>query len=238
MLSEARPADGATQADHFDDVAAEYEKTIAEHVMAHLTRRRVALARTLVPDGRVLDVGCGTGTFLGALDGDFERHGVDVSASMLDQARARGLDVRQAGGEALPYPDASFDLVTTFAVLHHLVEREAVRKAVAEMCRVTRPGGAVLVWDHNPLNPYWPLLMARLPQDRGDERLVPARLILRGVRRAGMADVRLRRLTFMPEFTPQRALGAVAAAERALERVPLVRAVAAHNVVTARRPPA
>jgi SAM-dependent methyltransferase len=236
MLTQGTGADGATQADHFDDVAAEYEETIAGHVMEHLTRRRVSLARTLVPGGRVLDVGCGTGTFLGALHGDFERHGVDVSDSMLDQARARGLEVERAGADALPYPDASFDLVTTFAVLHHLIERPVVRRSVAEMCRVVRPGGAIIVWDHNPLNPYWPLLMARLPQDRGDERLVPARIVLQGVRRAGMAEVRLRRLTFMPDFTPPRALGVVARAERVLERVPGVRAVAAHNVVTARRP--
>ena len=37
----------------------------------------------------------------------------------------------------------------------------------------TRPGGRVLVWDHNPRNPYWGRLMARVPQDTGEERLIP-----------------------------------------------------------------
>jgi hypothetical protein len=50
-----------------------------------------------------------------------------------------------------------------------------------------------------------------------------------------MRDVRLRRLTWLPEFTPERALPAVARVERVLERVPGVRALGAHNVVTARR---
>jgi hypothetical protein len=40
------------------------------------------------------------------------------------------------------------------------------------MGRVVRPAGYVLIWDHNPLNPYWPILMKRVPQDHGDERLV------------------------------------------------------------------
>lgn len=227
---------GATQADHFDDVADEYEDSIPAHVMEHLTRRRVALARSLASSGRILDVGCGTGTLLAAIPGDgYEKVGVDVSSSMLDRARERGLRVERAGADALPFEDRSFDLVMTFAVLHHLVEPAVVRAAIAEMCRVTRPGGALIVWDHNPLNPYWPLLMRRLPQDRGDEKLVPARLVLDAVRAAGMSDVRLRRLTWLPEFTPERALPAVARVERRLEQVPLVRALGAHNVVTARR---
>ena len=236
MLRRRKPTSEATQADHFNDVAGEYEDSIAAHVMEHLTRRRVELARSLAPAGRILDVGCGTGTLLAAMPAaGYEKVGVDVSASMLEHARGRGLEVAQAGADSLPFEDGSFDLVMTFAVLHHLVEREIVRAAIAEMCRVTRPGGALIVWDHNPLNPYWPLLMRRLPQDRGDEKLVPARLVLEGVRAAGMRDVLLRRLTWLPEFTPPRAMPAVARAERVLERVPVVRALGAHNVVTARR---
>jgi SAM-dependent methyltransferase len=226
----------ATQADHFDEVAHAYEDSIPGHVMAHLTRRRVELARSLAPSGRVLDVGCGTGTLLDAMPAGYEKTGVDVSEQMLVTARDRGLQVQVASADELPFDDGSFDLVMTFAVLHHLVERDKVRRAVAEMCRVTAPGGAILVWDHNRLNPYWPLLMARLPQDRGDERLVPARVVLEGARSAGMQDVRLRRWTFTPDFTPPRALPRIAAIERGLERIPGLRLLAAHNVVTARRP--
>ena len=225
-----------TQADHFDDVAEGYEETIPTHVMDYLTRRRIALAQELCASGRVLDVGCGTGGLLAQMPSRYERVGVDVSEGMLEQARARGIEVHQAGAEALPFPDASFDLAMTFAVLHHLIERELVRRAVAEMCRVVRPGGAVLIWDHNPLNPYWPLLMKRLPQDRGDERLVPAKILLEGVRAAGMTDVKLERVTFVPDFTPRRALRRAVQVEGLLERLPGIRSLGAHNVVTARKP--
>lgn len=219
---------------HFDDIAEEYDSSISLHVMAHLTARRVDLAHSLVPAGKVLDVGCGTGRFLESLPPCYEPSGVDVSLGMLEIAREKGLDVVQAGGESLPFEDGSFDLVTTFAVLHHLIDPDLVRATLAEMARVTRPGGAVIVWDHNPLNPYWRFLMSRSPQDQGDERLVPARLILDTLRRAGLREVTLRRLTFTPDFTPPSALPAVARTERVLERVPGLKLVAAHNVAVAR----
>jgi SAM-dependent methyltransferase len=221
---------------HFDRVARRYEETIAPHVMEHLTRRRVQLATSLAALGRVLDVGCGTGRFLVALPDRYERVGVDISEGMLELARRRGLDVTRASSGSLPYEDASFDLVTTFAVLHHLIDPELVRATLHEMCRVVKPGASVLVWDHNPLNPYWPLLMRRLPQDRGDEKLVPAERIRAALREAGMVDLRLRRLTFVPDFTPPWALRAAAALERRLERIPGVNLLGAHNVAVARRP--
>jgi ubiquinone/menaquinone biosynthesis C-methylase UbiE len=218
---------------HFDLVAHHYDETIPDHVMAHLTARRVELARSLVGHGRVLDVGCGTGRFLDALPDDYEATGVDLSAEMLARARERGLDVVEASGDELPFETNSFDMVTTFAVLHHLIDRELVRSTLREMLRVARPGGALLVWDHNPLNPYWTILMARLPQDQGDERLVPARFTVRTLRESGARDVHLRRMTFTPDFTPARLLPLVARMESGLERIPGVRAFAAHNVVVA-----
>jgi SAM-dependent methyltransferase len=225
-----------SQEKHFDSVAEAYEETIPEHVMAHLTRRRVNLVCSLTPNGRVLDVGCGTGRLLHELPARYEKHGVDISHEMLAIARARGLNVVHAAADDLPFEEASFDVVTTFAVLHHLIDPLVVRRAIREMCRVVRPGGAVVVWDHNPLNPYWPLLMRRLPQDRGDEKLVSAKLICDTLRESGMADIRLRRMTFVPDFTPARLLRTLASLERALERIPGLNRIGAHNVAIARRP--
>jgi ubiquinone/menaquinone biosynthesis C-methylase UbiE len=154
---------------------------------------------------------------------------------MLEQARSRGVEVAQAGGEKLPFEAESFDLVTSFACLHHMIDPEVVQAALGEMVRVLRPGATVLVWDHNPRNPYWRFLMARLPQDRGDERLVPASEVLTGLKRGGLAQPKLRRMTFMPEFTPAWAVPTVGRLERLLERIPGLRSFAAHNVVIGRR---
>jgi SAM-dependent methyltransferase len=226
-----------TQEQHFDEVAAEYDESLPKHVVEHLRGRRERLALSLVPKGRLLDVGCGTGVFLEAMPAaSYECVGVDVSEAMVDHARARGLDVTKAPADELPFETGSFDLVTCVAVLHHLIDPDLVDRSVREMARVVRPGGAVMIWDHNPLNPYWPLLMRRLPQDRGDERLVPAKQIVSPLRSAGMEDIVLRRMTFVPDFTPAGALATAARVERVLERVPLVRNLGAHNVVTAFKP--
>jgi ubiquinone/menaquinone biosynthesis C-methylase UbiE len=223
-----------SQAAHFDDVAAGYDESVPAHLARHLTARRVALAESLVPRGSVLDVGCGTGRFLAALPDRYERVGLDLSPEMLVRARNRGLDVVQGSSEKVPFADDSFDLVTTFAVLHHLIDHELVRATLRELARVARPGGAVIVWDHNPRNLYWPILMSRLPQDQGNEALVPAQQIVDTLHAAGARGVSLRRMTFVPDFTPPWALPVMSHVERLLERLPLVNLMAAHNVVIAR----
>jgi SAM-dependent methyltransferase len=169
-------------------------------------------------------------------EANYECAGADVSEEMLQLARRRGLQVRHGSADALPFDSESFDLAVSVATFHHLISPVVVAGAIREMARVLRPGGALLIWDHNPLNPYWRVLMARLPQDQGDERLVPARELTVGLAAAGLAEIRLQRITFMPDFTPAWGVPAVAASERLLERIPGIGLFAAHNVATANKP--
>jgi SAM-dependent methyltransferase len=102
---------------------------------------------------RVLDVGCGTG-HLAATVADVcspaEVHGVDLSAVYIEYARAHNPDPRlifQVGDAcALPYLAGSFDRVLSLLALHFV---PCVQEAIAEMCRVARPGAVVgaAVWD-------------------------------------------------------------------------------------------
>jgi ubiquinone/menaquinone biosynthesis C-methylase UbiE len=98
----------------------------------------------------VLEVGCGTGLLLErlALVAKTAR-GIDLSDGMLEKARARGLDVQQGSAVELPYPDASFDVTCSFKVLAHVPK---IEDALAEMVRVTRPGGVVLAEFYNPFS--------------------------------------------------------------------------------------
>lgn len=96
----------------------------------------------------VLEVGCGTGLVLQRLKKFARRaHGVDLSPGMLEKAKARGLDVTLASATSLPFPDHEFDVTCSFKVLAHVAE---IEKALAEMARVTRPGGMVLAEFYNP----------------------------------------------------------------------------------------
>jgi ubiquinone/menaquinone biosynthesis C-methylase UbiE len=103
---------------------------------------------------RLLDVACGTGRTLRQLattHPDLRFHGVDLSQHYVQLARRRLADVRELtlaveNGEALPYADATFDVVTSVYLFHEL-PRNARRNVVREMFRVLRPGGLVVIED-------------------------------------------------------------------------------------------
>jgi SAM-dependent methyltransferase len=223
---------------HFDAVAGEYDASLPEHVVEHYLSKRTRFILDNCPRGRALDVGCGTGALAERLAAaGYHVVGVDPSTRMLDvlRDRAPAVEAVQASGGELPFDDGSFDLALTVATLHHVADSGAVRTTLHEMVRVVRPGGRLLVWDHNPRNPYWPYLMRRVPQDRGDERLIPQDEILGGLEEAGARPVLVAETGLVPDFTPRRALGLAAALERATERTPLLRRFCAHNVVLAEK---
>lgn len=223
---------------HYDHIAHEYDRVFSAHVVRHYLDKRVGVVRSLLRSGVVLDVGCGTG-LLGAeiAAAGVEVVGVDVSPGMLAEAARRGLAGAFASfSTALPFADGAFDLVITVATLHHLETAERVAGTISEMGRVVRPNGYVVIWDHNPLNPYWPILMKRVPQDSGEERLVPLGEVLADARAAGLEVVKARRLGLIPDFVPAALMPLARVAEWVVETAPPLSLLAAHNVVIARKP--
>jgi len=92
----------------------------------------------------ILDVGCGTGANLVLLSEFGDAEGVDISPDALAFCRERGLDnVKLGAGEALPYEDNEFDLVTALDVVEHMDDDVA---GLREMRRVLRPGGRLLLF--------------------------------------------------------------------------------------------
>jgi ubiquinone/menaquinone biosynthesis C-methylase UbiE/glycosyltransferase involved in cell wall biosynthesis len=97
-----------------------------------------------IPEGsRVLDVGCNSGDFLKMLKDHKECSviGIDVSENVLALAKDKGLEVLKADAEALPFEDASFDVVVLREVLMHLHDPV---KALREIKRVLKPSGFLL----------------------------------------------------------------------------------------------
>lgn len=93
---------------------------------------------------RVLDFGCGTGSFLEHLERFGTVSGVDGDPDAVGFCHERGrTEVRLVeAGESLPFDDASFDLITTLDVIEHI---EDELTALRELRRVLRPGGLLLV---------------------------------------------------------------------------------------------
>jgi ubiquinone/menaquinone biosynthesis C-methylase UbiE len=122
------------------------------------SRMVIELAK-VKPGDRVLDVGCGTGnltltakTYAGANGAVF---GIDAAPEMIAVARKKagraGMDVTFEVGliEKIPFPDATFDVVVSRLVIHHLPE-DLKRLGFAEIIRVLKPGGHFLAADFNP----------------------------------------------------------------------------------------
>jgi ubiquinone/menaquinone biosynthesis C-methylase UbiE len=107
----------------------------------------------------VLDVGCGTGTYLELFRRiDCNLYGLDLSPSMLEVARRRlGRSAELELGDAthMPYPNDKFDLVITMLSLHEM-RPDARSAAITEMKRVLKTGGRALLIDFGP-GPYRPL---------------------------------------------------------------------------------
>jgi SAM-dependent methyltransferase len=137
---------------------AETFRTPAEVYDRHVGRYATALGSALIafagvePGMRALDVGCGPGALTAVLA---ERLGAasvaaaEPSEPFAQACRARlpGVEVVLAGAEELPFPDAAFDVTLSQLVVNFMSDPEA---GVAEMARVTRPGGLVAscVWDY------------------------------------------------------------------------------------------
>jgi len=114
----------------------------------HLSRLESAMGRR-VAGLRLLNVGCGTGGFTvvaqragaSAVGVDAEPAAVEICRLKAD-AEKGGPTCLLAAAEALPFPDASFDVVYCFSTLEHV---ESVPATVREMLRVARPGGVVYI---------------------------------------------------------------------------------------------
>lgn len=120
-----------------------------------LRGKMIDLAR-LKPGETVLDVGCGTGTLAIAAKGRVgstgKVYGIDASPEMIVRAgkkagKARAeIEFRNASIEALPFPDAQFDVALSTLMLHHL-PRQVRENGLREIRRVLKPGRRVLIVD-------------------------------------------------------------------------------------------
>ena len=134
----------------FDRIARFYDlmNSVMTAGLHHAWRERAADLARLGPGGRALDVATGTGDLAVALARrvapDGEVAGCDFSEAMLERARAKAPQLRwePANALALPYPDASFDAATVGFGARNFSDLD---RGLAEMARVVRPGGRVVV---------------------------------------------------------------------------------------------
>jgi len=215
----------------FDQYAGDYENLVTEPVRTRFgggtsdffhARKMELLLKFLRKQGRDpsrtswLDLGCGRGDLLDLGAADFtERAGCDPSEEMLSSVRP-GLEIRrQSSPTTIPFDSGKFDLVTAVCVYHHVVPPDRV-PLTAEIRRVLKPGGLLVIIEHNPLNPVTKAVVKRIPLDH-DAQLLSARTAQKLVSAVGFRPLRTEYFLYFPKAL----YGSLGSIEGALGWLPL-----------------
>jgi ubiquinone/menaquinone biosynthesis C-methylase UbiE len=190
-------------AEHYDRFMGRYAPTLAV---------ALADAAEIGPQTRALDVGCGPGGLtseLVARAGAERVAAIDPAAQFAEACRERhaGADVRVGSAEQLPWDDDTFDAALAQLVIAFMSDPD---RGVAEMARVTRPGGVVAacMWDLHDggmtmLHTFWSAVRKIVPTAGGETMRAGTRKgdIAERLRRAGLADVRDGSLNARAEYS-------------------------------------
>jgi len=134
--------------DEWRAVTVEAPPAVARRHMRFEERGVRVLERYLPHEGRVLDAGCGVGRWFPLTAPGRSLVGMDFSPPLLERARANPYRVEVIPGDvrSIPAPDASFQAAYTVKVLQCLSDADR-QIAVAELLRVTKPGGALVLFE-------------------------------------------------------------------------------------------
>ena len=169
---------------------------------------------------RILDFGSGIGNSIPF----FRRHFPKTQLTCADPS-ARSIAVSQQRfpgsehytllvGPEIPQKAGAFDMIFSACVFHHIRQAEHAHW-LGELLRVTRPGGLLMIFEHNPLNPVTVRAVNRCPFDE-NAVLIRAKMLARSLQKAGWGRPTLRYHIFFP-----RALTGLRPLEKWLRWAPL-----------------
>jgi SAM-dependent methyltransferase len=187
--------------DFFTRVKAEYLIDILKDIES---ARGEAELRSVPLD--VLDIGCGHGhihPYLVQSGVPLKLRAIDVAATVVEEARRTNPTVEYESyeGDRLPYPDQSFDVAYTIAVMHH-VPPSQWSAFIEEMRRVVRPGGLIVVFEHNPVNPLTQWIVRTCPIDE-NAVLLGSRKLSRLLAQTRLVGIESRYILFTPLDGPR-----------------------------------
>lgn len=204
----------------FDLQASHYENILGPSHKHYMKQKTDLLLRCIREKGLntkiILDVGCGTGELERDLANRLEVVGVDLAASMLRVAkhRCRDCEFLRASCNKLPFRDSAFTIVLVVNILHHLKlsDRQAL---FSEVSKTLAPGGYVIVFEHNPKNPFTRIVVRRCQVDRGVV-LLNTKEVTSLANASKIDKVDIEYLTFFPTV-----LSFLDCLERRMQRLPL-----------------
>lgn len=216
--------------------------TPAGRVRAERRALLIAEGARLKPGVHALEIGCGTGLFtkfFAATGASITA--VDISAELLMEARARGLDSEKISFVEKPFEecevDGPFDAVIGSSILHHLDLQSSCPKILA----LLKPGGMASFAEPNMLNPQI-LVQKNIPWikkalgDSPDETAFVRWSLVSMLRGIGFVDIDIQPFDWLHPFTPEKIIRAVSRIGQVLENIPVVREFAGSLHITCRKP--
>lgn len=159
---------------------------------------------SLPDDLKILDFGCGVGSsvpFINKYLPSSHLTCLDVSQKSLDIAKSKygdAAEFKAFDGKIIPSQDDLFDLVFAACVFHHIPHDEH-DELFKEIFRVIKPGGTVVIFEHNPMNPLTIHAVNTCPFDE-NAVLIRAGVLKDRISRSGFLDSRVTYRIFFPAF--------------------------------------
>lgn len=203
-------------------------------------RRTAMLSGHILPEMKVLELGCGSGYYTKelALTGA-EICAIDISPDLLAAAQRAICSSRVtficANAYAMDFDDGTFDSVVGSSVLHHL----DIEPALREIGRVLKKGGSMVFTEPNMLNPQImlqkniPFLKKRLG-DSPDETAFFKWPLIRQLERHGFSNIRVEPFDFLHPAIPRTLIPAFEGVAALLEHIPVVKEIAGSLFIRAR----
>ncbi|MGA1823450.1 MAG: class I SAM-dependent methyltransferase [bacterium] len=151
--------------------------SLSQNQWARLVKKFLDLIE-IMPDGEVLEVGCGTGAFIEHIGQCKSLSGVDYSENAIEQVKVklRG-DFRVAEAAVLPFHDKTFDVVICFSVFFYFDSLNYATRVLKEMCRVLKPNGIIFIGDVNDATKEGLYNRIRENEGRDDRKVVKNALV-------------------------------------------------------------
>ena len=150
----------------------------------------------------LLDFGCGVGNLYGSVAQFFPKAvytGVDTSKDSIKKACSRFQDkVAFQEYDFQEWKSCKYDLIFSAGVFHHIPHTDHT-KIINKLYSLLNPGGKLVIWEHNPINPVTLKIVKDCPFDR-DAVLIPSKTLKEHFNGAALSNVQIIYTTFFPKF--------------------------------------
>ena len=151
---------------------------------------------------QLLDFGCGVGNLFGHLKEFFPNTvytGVDLSKDSLEKARSRfPANTNFQEYDSPKWVNLQYDLIFSAGVFHHIPHTDHT-KIINKLYSLLNPGGKLVIWEHNPLNPVTQKIVKDCPFDK-DAVLIPPKTLKEYFNGVPLSNIQIIYTTFFPKF--------------------------------------